>query len=185
MGVWETDKFNVSKCPCGAGHLQKIVESPDNPWSSIHVTYELSCTACSSAWDVSSYNGTLTERSTSQAARDAREASGEADAAVLAHLDSLLQSWPFPPFKKKAEEFDYLTEKGLYNETIGKYRFARRTKSILAIAKLRPKSPIVPELVQKCGNPETYESLVSEAAAAKQDAEKMAKLVKVIHPPKQ
>lgn len=182
MGVWETDRFNVSPCPCGVGHLQQIVESPDNPWSRIQVTYELSCADCGKEWDVSSFDGTLTERSSSQAALDAHAASRDADAAIVAHLNSLLQSWPFPSFKKQAEEFDYLTEKGLYSDTIGKYRFARRTKSPLEIAKVRPTSAIVPDLIQKCGEPETYNSLLSEAATAKQTALEMSKLVRVIRP---
>lgn len=185
MGVWETDYFDVATCPCGKGRVKRVVESPDNPWSRIHVSYELACADCTKAWDLSALDGSLTERSTLLESREADEASRQAEAAVVEYLNSLLTAWSFPAYKTMAAEFDYLTEKGLYRETIGKYRFARRTSTMGEIAKARPNSSIVPELIQKVGSPTTYSSLAAQAQAARKAAEAKSKAVKRIRLPSQ
>ncbi|MGO7380258.1 hypothetical protein ACC721_25130 [Rhizobium ruizarguesonis] len=185
MGVWETDYFDVAACPCGEARIQRVVESPDNPWSRTSVRYDLACADCSKNWDVSSFDGTLTERSSLQASRAADAVRKETEAAVVEYLNSLLAAWPLPPFKTMAAEFEYLVVKGLYTGTIGKYRFARRSYSMREIAKVRPSSPLAPELIQKLGTTTKYDSLTGQAQVARQAADAKAKVVKRIHLPSQ
>ncbi|OWV68077.1 hypothetical protein ATY76_14315 [Rhizobium sp. R339] len=184
MGTWETDTYNLAICPCGKGHVQQVVETPDNPWSRMSETYELDCADCAKAWEISSYDGTLTDRRSKKEAAQASVASQAASAAVGAYLNSLLPNWPFPSFKTKGAEFEYLLAMGLYKGTVGQYRYLRRAQSLLEIADVHPGSSIVPELVKKLGDPNQYESLVAEAKTAKQTAAAKSEAIKYIHLPK-
>jgi len=184
MGTWETNTYNVSACPCGKGHVQHVVETPDNPWSRMSETYELDCADCAKEWRISSYDGTLTNRQSEKVAAEASAASQAANAAVVGYLKSLLPNWQFPSFKTMGAEFDYLAAAGLYKGTVGQYRYQRRTRSLLEIADLRIGSVIVPELVKKLGDQRHYESLVSDAETAKQTAAARSKATTYIHLPK-
>ncbi len=180
MGTWETDTYNLAACPCGKGHVQRIVETPDNPWSRMSETYELDCGDCTKAWDISSYDGTLTDRQTKNDAAEASAASQAASSAMVGYLNSLLPIWPFPSFKNKGAEFEYLLAMGLYKGTVGQYRYLRRTQSLLEIADVRTDSPIMLELVKKVGDPKKFESLVADAKTAKQTAAAKSKAIKYI-----
>lgn len=183
MSTWETNYFDVAICPCTSGKVQRVVESPDNPWSRVSISYRLDCDDCNKHWDVSDYNGTLTDKATHLAAAEASAASRAADEDVFGYLNSLLQEWPFPSFKTKGAEFDYLAVKRLYKGTVGQYRYARRTKTMKELAKVWPSSPFITELVEKQGSTAEYNSRTSKAQAANQNAEAKSKAVKRIHLP--
>ncbi|MBY3386306.1 hypothetical protein [Rhizobium laguerreae] len=183
MGVWETDTYNVAACPCGKGHVQRIVETPDNGWSRTNESYELACADCEKAWEISSYSGTLTDRQTRKESGQASAVSQAASAAVVEYLNSLLPSWPFPSFKTQGTEFEYLSVKGLYEGTVGQYRYQRRAQTLHDIAEVGAHSSIVPELVKKVGGMKKYESLVAEAKTAKQTADTKYKAIKYISLP--
>ncbi len=177
MGTWETDKFNAGACPCGTGHINRIVESPDNAWSRAHTSYELSCADCEAGWDMS-YSGTLTERASEGEYEVASEKSSKATQGLQNYLNSLLASFTFPTFKRMADEFEFLFARGLYRGTIGQYRYARRTGDMSAIAEIRPNSAFVSNLVKTHGDGAQYQGLVDAAKKASDVAEAKYKSVK-------
>lgn len=135
MGTWETDVRKVGACPCGKGHIKRVVESPDNPWSRVHTSYELACADCSAKWDMS-YSGTLTERASQGDYCAASAASSKATADLQGYLNSLLAVFTFPAFKRRIDEFAFLSEQGLYRGSVGQYQYARRTSEMRDLAKV-------------------------------------------------
>lgn len=180
MGLWEKDVFKVADCPCGKGAIQRVIESPDGPWSRPHTSYELDCTDCSAKWDMSPY-GTLTERASEGEYRAASNACSKAATALQVYLESLLAEFSFPPFKRLSDEFAFLLEQGLYHETFGKYRHARRTREMRNLAAVRPTSVIVPRLVEQHGDNVQYRALAAAAKSAADVAATKYEAIKHLH----
>lgn len=180
MGKWEREVYRVAACPCGTGRIDRVVESPDGPWSRPYTSYELDCAACSANWHMSP-DGTLTERASEADHRAASAASARAATALQDYLTSLLARFSFPPFTRKVDEFDFLVEQGLYRGTIGKYRHARRTREMRDLAVVRSVSSIVPRLVAEHGDIAHYNALVDAAKSAAEQAAAKSKAVKSMH----
>lgn len=170
MGTWETDVYDAGPCPCGKGHIERIVDAPDNPWSRPHTSYRLACEDCAVGWNMS-YDGTLTDRASEGAYQTALAESSKATNNLQEYLNSLLAQFNFPPFNRQIDEFEYLTKNGLYGGSIGQYRYARRAREMLDLAQVSTASAIVPSLVNTFGDITQYVAMVHKAKAASITAE--------------
>lgn len=180
MGTWETFVQDIEGCPCGQGKIQRVIESPDNPWSSVHTSYRLACNHCSENWEMG-YQGTLTELASEKEYKLALAASAVAADDLQSYLNSLLSLVTLPIFKRKVDEFEYLRNQGLYNETLGKYKYARRTREMREIAEISAESIILQDLVGKFGNLTLLQSKIKAANLASETAYAKANAVKRKH----
>lgn len=180
---WEIYTHDIADCPCGQGKIVREHHSPDNPWSSSHESVEISCTICEKSWQVSYGGSELVERASRDASREAEKAYEKSMNSISDYLNSILSEYPLPSFKTQKEEFAYLTQAGLYDGKIGQYRYARRDAEMADIAVVRIDSLIVPKLIGKVGNADSYNALLLQSQAAKKNAADKALAVKTIKIP--
>jgi hypothetical protein len=161
---------DIGKCPCGKGKIVNVYHSPDNAWSRPYETKELSCHDCDKSWDLGFGGNELVDRASRDVSRAADKAHVEATNVLVKYLNSLLPEVSLPTFRTQALEHEYLTKAGLYDGRVGQYRYERRDKTMKEIATVRVDSPIVPKLVAKAGNEDTYRGLLEDMESARANA---------------
>ncbi|MCZ7911422.1 hypothetical protein O9X94_19025 [Agrobacterium leguminum] len=179
---WETDRYEIANCPCGGGKIVQLRHSPDNGWSRPYDEFELDCGVCRNNWTLSYSGRELTEKASEQEASVASSAAHAAHAQILAYLEQLLRTYPLPDFKTQKQEFEFLTQAGLYRGKVGEYRYARRSAEMAEIATVRANSAIVPELVAHSGEDVEFDRLlkeVSQAAAIAKAKQSEIKRIKI------
>ncbi|TKD45608.1 MAG: hypothetical protein E5W98_12995 [Mesorhizobium sp.] len=126
MSTSETTDFPVADCPCGKGKILKFITTQDNPWSSAYISYGISCSRCSSEWEVSSY-GTLTNRESEKPHKEAYRAEREISGRLHAIIDGLVDQY-FANFAAKtmAAELREMQRLGISRLNIDQFRKAKR-----------------------------------------------------------
>lgn len=121
MSTSEIFEENVSKCPCENGVIVKIMDSPDNPWSRVHISYEINCAQCKNEWQVresylinqSDHENWVNKRN------EANHLKSELGNLASKILDNFVFSYGFNNFK---EEHEFFFKKGICTEGPIKYK---------------------------------------------------------------
>jgi hypothetical protein len=123
-----SEKFtrNFCPCPCGKGKILEHIDSPDNPWSKTHFSYELECPDCSKEWvlEETTLFNRLARSEMSKCWSEQRKIEGRLGSLGKRAIEDILAERNLESFKK---EHRMLTEARVCRE--GPIRYARARKS--------------------------------------------------------